>query len=63
MSYSIFKGDLRILMGPFGKASEAEVVIDDGKVCEVVWIWKDTGIAEKVLLVAVLTPRGQDNGG
>ena len=39
MSYSIFIGDLRILMGPFGKASEAEVVIDDGKMIEVVWIY------------------------
>ncbi len=39
MSYSIWTGNLNILKGPLGKASEAEVVIDDGKECDVVWIY------------------------
>ena len=39
MSYSIWTGDLNILKGPLGKASEVEVVIDDGKLCDVVWIY------------------------
>ena len=37
MSYSIATGDLNILKGPLGMASEAEVVIDNGKVIEIVW--------------------------
>jgi hypothetical protein len=39
MSYSSAYGDLSVLMGPFGIASETEVVIDNGIVCEVVWIY------------------------
>jgi hypothetical protein len=39
MSYYMAYSDLRVLMGPFGKASETEVVIDNGIVCEVVWIY------------------------
>ena len=39
MNYSITTGDLSILKGPLGKSSEAYVVIDDGKVSEVVWTY------------------------
>lgn len=39
MSYSFVTGDLHILEGPLGKASEVEVVIDNGKVIEVDWIY------------------------
>jgi hypothetical protein len=39
MSYNSAYGDLRVLMGPFGEASETEVVIDNCIVCEVVWIY------------------------
>lgn len=39
MNYSITAGDLNILKGPLGKASEAYVVIDGGKVSEVVWTY------------------------
>lgn len=39
MNYSIWAGDLNILKGPLGKASEAYVVIDNGKVSEVVWTY------------------------
>lgn len=39
MNYSITAGDLNILNGPLGKASEADVVIDAGKVSEVVWTY------------------------
>jgi hypothetical protein len=39
MNYSITAGDLNILRGPLGKASEAYVVIDDGKVAEIVWTY------------------------
>lgn len=39
MNYSITAGDLNILKGPLGKASEAYVVIDNGKVSEVVWTY------------------------
>ncbi len=44
MSYSSAYGDLRVLMGPFGEASETEVVIDNGIVCEVVWIYDNNQI-------------------
>lgn len=39
MNYSITAGDLNILKGPLGKSSEAYVVIDGGKVSEVVWTY------------------------
>jgi len=39
MNYSIWAGDLNILRGPLGKASEAYVVIDNEKVSEVVWTY------------------------
>jgi hypothetical protein len=39
MNYSITAGDLNILKGPLGKASEAYVVIVNGKVSEVVWTY------------------------
>ena len=39
MTYSVTVGDLKVLTGPFGKASETEVVIDNGIVCSVVWIY------------------------
>lgn len=39
MNYSITAGDLNILKGPLGKASETYVVIDNGKVSEVVWTY------------------------
>ena len=39
MNYSIWAGDLNILKGPLGKASEAYVVIDNWKVSEVVWTY------------------------
>ncbi len=44
MSYSIATGDLKILNGPLGKASEVEVVIDNGKVIEVAWIYDNNQI-------------------
>ncbi|HEX8949357.1 MAG TPA: hypothetical protein VF790_10375 [Dissulfurispiraceae bacterium] len=39
MGYSMTAGDLNILKGPFGKASTADVIIDKGKVIEVVWTY------------------------
>jgi hypothetical protein len=39
MNYSIWAGDLNILKGPLGKASEAYVVINNGRVSEVVWTY------------------------
>ncbi|MCX5818854.1 MAG: hypothetical protein NT047_02915 [Deltaproteobacteria bacterium] len=39
MNYSIWAGDLNILKGPLGKASEVYIVIDNGKVSEVVWTY------------------------
>lgn len=39
MNYTNWAGDLNILKGPLGKASEAYVVIDNGKVSEVVWTY------------------------
>jgi hypothetical protein len=39
MNYSTLTGDLNILKGPLGKASAADVIIDKGKVSEVVWTY------------------------
>lgn len=39
MSYYDGKAGSRILNGPLGKASEVEVVIENGKVINVVWIY------------------------
>lgn len=39
MNYTIWAGDLNILKGPLGKASEVYVVIDNRKVSEVVWTY------------------------
>ena len=39
MNYNITAGGLNILKGPLGEASEANVVIDDGKLSEVEWTY------------------------
>ena len=39
MNYSTWTGDLNILKGPLGKASSADVIIDNAKVSEVVWTY------------------------
>jgi hypothetical protein len=39
MNYSTWTGNLNILKGPLGKASSADVIINNGKVSEVVWTY------------------------
>ena len=41
LSYSSAAGDLNILKGPLGKASAVDVVVDAGKVIEVVWAYNN----------------------
>jgi hypothetical protein len=45
MIYSITAGDLNILKGPIGKASEASVVTENGKIVEVVWTYDNNQLA------------------
>ena len=39
MSYSIASGDLNILKGPLGKASNVSVVIEEGKLSQIIWTY------------------------
>src|SRR5207247_2023264 len=41
LSYGSAAGDLNILKGPLGKASAVDVVVDAGKVIEVVWTYNN----------------------
>jgi hypothetical protein len=49
MSYSIASGDLNILKGPLGKASNVSVVIEEGKLSQIIWTYDNNQLQPALL--------------